>query len=381
MESVKRVAILGATGSIGRSALEVLAEHETTHRVCGIACLRNHELLVRQAHEFGPEAVAIIDPAAGERAGRALEGTGIPVLSGEDALCELIDRLDPDIVLVAVSGAKGLFPSLKAASMGKRIALANKESLVMAGHLLLKAADDSGAEIIPVDSEHSAIFQALNGERRESVNRILLTASGGPFVDRSAQALRDVTPEAALKHPTWNMGRKITIDSATLMNKALEIVEARWLFDAPVEQIEVVVHRQSIVHSMVEFRDGSIIAQMGNPDMKVPIQYALTYPDRVSTRRRYFSVENWSTLTFEKPDRERFPALDLGFRAAREEGLAGTVLNAANEAAVELFLKGAIKFDEITPYVGQIMDKMENKANPTLEEILAADRWAREVTE
>jgi 1-deoxy-D-xylulose-5-phosphate reductoisomerase len=342
--------------------------------------LNNHELLIRQAKKFRPEVVGVIGSASEKEVGRALDGTGIQVLGGPEALCDLIDRVDPDIVLVAVSGAKGLFPSLRAVSRGKRLALANKESLVMAGHLLLEAASESGAEIIPVDSEHSAVYQALKGENRESINRILLTASGGPFVDLSAEALHEVTPEAALRHPTWNMGTKITIDSATMMNKALEIVEARWLFDVPPEKIEVIVHRQSIVHSMAEFIDGSIIAQMGNPDMKVPIQYALTYPERLPSERRYFSTRDWSALTFEEPDRERFPALDLGFRAAREEGLAGTVLNAANEAAVDLFLKGSIKFDEITPYVGQAMDEMENKANPTLEEILAADRWAREKT-
>jgi 1-deoxy-D-xylulose-5-phosphate reductoisomerase len=250
----------------------------------------------------------------------------------------------------------------------------------MAGHILMEAAAQNNAEIIPVDSEHSAIFQALQGENTERIRRIILTASGGPFVDLPSEEFRYIMPQDALKHPTWSMGKKITIDSATMMNKALEIVEARWLFNLPADKISVVVHRQSIVHSMVEFVDGSVIAQMGTPDMKLPIRLAFTYPDRFPLNRSYFDLDRCARLTFEEPEEKKFPALSLGFKAARAEGLAGTVLNAANESAVDLFLKGTISFDDITRGVIAVMNGMNNRDNPSLEEILAADRWAREET-
>lgn len=375
---MKSVLVLGSTGSIGVSSLEVLSEQRATHNIIGLSCYANHEVLVAQALETRPAAVGVTHPGAEEKVRQALNGSGIDVVGGEEASVALIERLDPDMVLVAVSGAKGLFPSMAAVEQGKRLALANKESLVMAGHLVTASAQKNGAEILPVDSEHSAVFQALRGEDHGEVSRIILTASGGPFVDLPRDKLGRVTAEQALKHPTWEMGTKITIDSATMMNKALEIVEARWLFDLPADRIDVVVHRQSIVHSMVEFTDGSIIAQMGSPDMKVPIQYALTHPERLATDRRYFEPGRWPALTFEKPDFDRFPSLELGFRAAREGGLMGTVMNAANEAAVDLFLKGAIKFDEITPYVGRVMERLENRGDPDLGTILSADQWARE---
>ncbi|MBU0755397.1 MAG: 1-deoxy-D-xylulose-5-phosphate reductoisomerase [Planctomycetes bacterium] len=375
---MKKVAVLGSTGSIGCNALEVLYEQRNTHGACALACHMNDRLLLEQANRFKPEALAVIDPEAGGRLEDHLNGSEIAVFKGTGSLCKLIELTDPDIVLVAVSGAAGLLPSLATVEQGRRLALANKESLVMAGHLIKEAAAISKAEIIPVDSEHSAVFQAIRGEDLASIRRIFLTASGGPFVDLPGSALKDVTPQEAMKHPTWEMGTKITIDSATMMNKALEIIEARWLFDLSVDQIEVVVHRQSIVHSMVEFNDGSILAQMGTPDMKVPIQFALTYPTRNASNRHYFNLADWSRLTFESPDLERFPALGMGFEAAREGGLAGTALNAANEVAVDLFLKGSIKFVEITSCVRRVMDRLENKANPRLDEILATDRWARE---
>jgi 1-deoxy-D-xylulose-5-phosphate reductoisomerase len=375
-----KVLILGSTGSIGCNALEVLRDLEETHEVVGISGHSNHALLIEQAGRAHPCAVGVTDPAAESIVRKALKGTGIKVLSGENTLCDLIDLLEPHIVLVAVSGAVGLYPSLAAVEQGRRLALANKESLVMAGHLLTRIAADKGAEIIPVDSEHSAVFQALRGEDRASIRKIILTASGGPFIDYSPEKLKGVTPAEALKHPTWEMGTKITIDSATMMNKALEIVEARWLFDLPPDKIDVVVHRQSIVHGLAEFTDGSLIAQMGIPDMKVPIRFALTYPARSCTDRNYFDPERCAKLTFEAPDRSRFPALSLGFRAAHEGGLTGVVLNAANERAVDLFLKGEITFVEITSIVEEVMLSMENRSAPSLEEIRHADQWAREET-
>lgn len=377
---MKELLILGSTGSIGCNTLEVLQDLEGTHRLVGLSGHGNPDRLIEQALRYKPAVVGVTQREAEEKVHRDLKNSGIRVLGGRDVLSELIELLDPDVVLVAVSGSAGLKPSMTAVERGKRLALANKESLVMAGHLLMPAAKERGAEILPVDSEHSAVFQALRGERRREIEKIYLTASGGPFVDLPLEALRNVTPEAALKHPTWSMGRKITIDSATMMNKALEIVEAKWLFDLPPNRIEVLVHRQSIVHGMAEFIDGSIIAQMGIPDMKVPIRFALTFPERRPSNRRYFNLAQCSRLTFEEPDPDRFPALALGFRAAMEGGLAGTILNAANEAAVEMFLKGSIPFDEITSSVQKVMDDMENKDAPSLEEILVADDWAREET-
>lgn len=375
---MKKVAVLGSTGSIGCNALEVLAEQRTTHSACALACHGNDRLLWEQAERHQPQAVAIVESEAAGRLEDRCSESDLELVKGEDALCALIERTDPDIVLVAVSGASGLLPSLATVEQGRRLALANKESLVMAGHLLMEAAAEHRAEIIPVDSEHSAVFQAIRGEDAESIRRIFLTASGGPFAGLPLEALEKVTPDEAMNHPTWKMGTKITIDSATMMNKALEIIEAKWLFGLPVDRIEVVVHRQSIVHSMAEFTDGSILAQMGTPDMKVPIQFAFTYPRRNRSDRNYFDLSKWSRLTFEAPDLERFPAVELGFRAAREGGLAGAVLNAANEAAVDLFLKGTINFVEITSCVRSVLDRLENSANPGLDEILAADRWARE---
>lgn len=377
---MKEVLILGSTGSIGCNTLEVLQDLEGTHRLVGVSGHGNPDRLIEQALRYKPAVVGVTQGSAEEEVRRGLKNSGIRILGGHTVLCDLIESLDPDIVLVAVSGSAGLKPSMTAVDRGKRLALANKESLVMAGHLLMPAAKERGAEILPVDSEHSAVFQALRGEQHMEIEKIYLTASGGPFVDFPLEKLRNVTPEAALKHPTWNMGRKITIDSATMMNKALEIVEAKWLFDLPSDRIEVLVHRQSIVHGMAEFVDGSIIAQLGIPDMKVPIRFALTFPERKPSNRRYFDLTQCSRLTFEEPNPDRFPALDLGFRAAKEGGLSGTVLNAANEAAVEMFLKGSIPFDEITSSVHKVMEDMENKDAPSLEEILTADEWAREET-
>jgi len=377
---MKSVVVLGATGSVGKQALEVLKELETDFAVRGLSGNSNLALLLEQAREFGPGTVAVAspDPAGSFRQG--LEAAGVRLLTGPGSLAAMIRDAKPDIVLQAVSGAAGLPLSIAAIEAGARLALANKESLVMAGHLLMPLAAKMGVEIVPVDSEHSAIFQAMECGGRGAARRVYLTASGGPFIDTPAERLAQVTPEEALRHPTWDMGSKITIDSATMMNKALEIIEARWLFDLDPGDIEIVVHRQSIVHSMVEFADGSIIAQMGTPDMRVPIRYALTCPGRPPSDRRYFDFEAWSRLTFEPPDRERFPAVDLGFRAARLGGISGAVLNAANETAVGLFLEGRVAFDGISRTVAKVLDRAQDIGTPTLEEVLQADRWAREET-
>ena len=377
---MKRVLVLGSTGSIGRNTLAVLSELGETHRVVGLTAHTHAARLSEQAQAFRPEAVGLDLPEAAAAARDRLAGTGIEVFEGPTIHEDLVDRLAPDMVVLSVTGAAGLRPSLRAAEQGCRLALANKESLVMAGHLLVAAAERSGAEVIPVDSEHSAVFQALRGEGRAALDRIVLTASGGPFIDRPVETLYAVTPEEALNHPTWKMGPKITVDSATMMNKALEIVEARWLFSLPPERIEVRIHRQSIVHGMAAFMDGSVIAQLGAPDMKVPIRFALTFPERRPATEGAFDFDTLERLTFEAPDFSRFPALELGYRAARDLGLAGTVLNAADETAVDLFLRGTLTFDAIPTCVARVMDAMKNRNDPSLEEIFAADRWAREET-
>jgi len=374
--------VLGSTGSVGQQALEVLRELSGSFRVTGLSGNANLALLAEQARGILPSAVAVVSPpgdSSFSSFARDLGGIGIDLFTGPDSLTELIRLSRPDIVLHAVAGAAGLPASVAALEEGARLALANKESMVMAGHILMPLAAERGSEIIPVDSEHSAVFQTL-GNRRSDVRRIFLTASGGPFIDTPLEDLKNVRPSEALRHPTWNMGSKITIDSATMMNKALETIEARWLFDIDPDRIEIVVHRQSIVHSMVEFADGSILAQMGTPDMRVPIRYAITCPERPPADRSYFDFSKWSSLTFEPPDRLRFPALDLGFEAARRGGIAGTVLNAANEVAVGLFLEGRMTFDAIPRKVAKVMGKAERVESPGIAEILEADRWAREET-
>ncbi|MSR47435.1 MAG: 1-deoxy-D-xylulose-5-phosphate reductoisomerase [Planctomycetes bacterium] len=374
---MRRVHLLGSTGSIGTTSERVLGELVATHRVAGLASGRGGSAFLAQVERLAPDAVAIADRAAGEAARKALHGRAIRVFSGEDAAARMVEEIPADIVMNGITGARGLAASFAAVRRGADLALANKESMVMAGPLLARAAADSGVRILPVDSEHSAIFQCLHREPLRSVRRILLTASGGPFRTTPAAELARVTPAQALRHPTWNMGDKISIDSATLLNKALEVVEARWLFSLPPEQITVVVHPQSIVHSMVEFVDGSILAQLGVPDMAVPIRFALAYPERSVTQDNYFDLARWKSLTFEEPDLGRFPGLALGFRAAREGGTAGAVLNAANEVAVAAFLAGELPFDRIAPAVEAALDHVPHVAEPTLEQVLAADQAAR----
>lgn len=373
----QRVLILGSTGSIGQSALSVIEHLYPQWSVVGLAAGSKVAELADQANTFRPQAIAV---ANGEGIGALkaqLQYTPL-VLTGPDALSRLVEDFEADCVVCAVVGASGLPATLRAVELGRRIALANKEALVVAGSLLLPLARQTGARIIPVDSEHSAIFQAMQAGRPEDVRCIYLTASGGPFRTWSADQMESVTPDQALRHPTWNMGPKITVDSATMMNKALEIVEARWLFGLSPEQIKVVVHSESIVHSLVEFCDGSMVAQLGTPDMRTPIQYALTFPRRYSCPAPALDLVRTGRLTFEAPDLERFPALRLGYDVARRGGTCGAVLNAANEACVELFRAGAIGFRDIARLVERALDEHEFHSSPTMDDLMKADRWARQ---
>ena len=375
-ERMKHVAISGSTGSIGRNALSVVS-HLPGYRVVSLAAGSNADLLARQAVEFGAEVVAIGDDTQVSRLRSQLPG-GVTVLGGTQGIEAAACLPEVDIALVAISGAPGLPVTIAALRAGKPVALANKESLVMAGSLVTKLAREQGVPLLPVDSEHSAILQAMAAGKKSEVKKVIITASGGPFRDATPEELEVVTPERALEHPTWSMGRKITIDSATMMNKALEIVEARWLFDLDVSIIDVVIHPQSIVHSMVAFCDGSVIAQMGLPDMRVPIQYALTYPDRLPGLVCEPELPCVGSLDFIKPDVRKFPAIELGYRAAREGGTLGAVLNAANEVAVDEFLRKRISFPEIAEQVARVMDSHSVVTNPSLDEIFEADHWARE---
>ena len=375
---------MGSTGSIGKNALRVISSlvaggssAETQFEVAALSAHRNVELLAEQARRFRPGVIAITDERKAEELGRLVGDLEVEIFSGPESLERIAQREDVDIVLTAVVGAAGLGAVLSAAKEGKRLAIANKEPLVIAGELLMRTAKETGAEILPVDSEHSAIFQALQAGRIEDVERIILTGSGGPFRGMGPEEIKDVTLEQALAHPVWDMGRKITIDSATMMNKALEVIEARWLFGVDVEKIKVLIHPESIVHSMVEFVDGSVIAQMGRPDMCVPIQYALTYPARVAGISEHIRLEETGKLTFEEPNLKTFKALGLGYEVARAGGTAPVVFNGANEAAVQEFLSGRIKFAEIIEIVEYCLEKHSFKASMSLEELLEADAWAR----
>lgn len=378
MATLTQVAVLGSTGSIGVNALAVLENLRATHAPHTLAARSNWRKLREQATRCRPRYAVLTDPAAAEALRAAGVPQGVTLRSGAEALRDIVTAPEVDVVLSGIAGAEGLPATLWAAAAGKRLAIANKESFVIAGELLTAILRRTGAAVIPVDSEHSAVFQAIQGERREAVRGIYLTASGGAFRDLPAEALDHATPEEALRHPTWTMGPKITVDSATLMNKALEIIEARWLFDLAPDRIHVLLHPQSIVHSMVEFCDGSVIAQMSPPDMKMPIQYALTYPARQDGIAARLDFSKVLALQFSPPDFARFPSLPLGYAAARAGGTAGAVLNAANEAAVALFLGRRIRFPEITRRVERVMAAHVPKSGPTLEDLLAADRWARE---
>jgi len=346
--------------------------------VVGLGAHRSLKKLIDQAHAFHPACIVVTDPAVAREVCAGDLPAGTRLLVGNAGLRTLVARPDVDVVVSAVVGAIGLEGTWAALEAGKTVALANKETLVVAGPLVMALAAQRGAQILPVDSEHSAIFQALSGHRPQDVRRVVLTASGGPFRGRSRRELASVTPDDALRHPTWRMGRKITVDSATLMNKALEVIEARWLFGLPPEKIEVIIHPESLVHSFVEFHDGSVLAQLSPPDMRLPIQYALTYPERVDGPARRLDWTVLGTMHFEQPDAETFPALRLGYEVAREGGTCGAVLNAANEAAVGRFLAGELSFLDIPRVCEDVLAHHHFSPNPSLEELWAADRAARQ---
>ena len=374
---MKNIVILGSTGSIGTQTVDILDSIDA--RVCAISVNTNIVRAEEQARLLHPSLVAVYDAASAAELAKKLADTDIRVVSGMDGLIEAATLPEADVVVTAVVGMVGLLPTLAAIDAGKDIALANKETLVCAGQIVMQRARDKDVAILPVDSEHSAIFQCLQGAAGNRLSRILLTASGGPFFGMSAQQLRHVTKEQALRHPNWSMGAKITIDSASMMNKGLELIEAMWLYDVEPDDIDIVVHRESIVHSAVEFEDGSVIAQLGNPDMRLPIQYALTYPQRVPCKVPPLDLPRRHNLTFFAPDEEAFPALGLARRAAAARGNLGAVMNGANEAAVDLFLHDRIPFYRIPELVRGAMDAVDYLPEITVDDVLESDRAAREV--
>ena len=377
MQEKKGIAILGSTGSIGTQALDVIEAYPDYFDLQVLTAGKNADLLIEQAKKFQPNSVVITDETQYQKVKEALWSEDIHVYAGQEALCQVVESKEVHTVLTALVGYAGLKPTIHAIEAGKTIALANKETLVVAGELITKLAQEKGVNIYPVDSEHSAIFQCLVGEFHNPIEKIYLTASGGPFRGFTLEQLQQVSLEQALKHPNWSMGAKITIDSASLMNKGLEVIEAKWLFGLKPEQIDVIVHPQSIVHSLVQFEDGSMKAQMGLPDMKLPIQFALTYPARFKTDFPRFNFMDYPQLTFEQPDRKVFKNLDLAYQAMNELGTAACVLNAANEEAVAAFLERKIAFLEIGQLNEQCMRNISNVLNPRYEDFVATDAQAR----
>jgi 1-deoxy-D-xylulose-5-phosphate reductoisomerase len=377
LKEKKNIAILGSTGSIGTQALEVIAAHPEYFEVELLTAQNNVSLLIDQARKFNPNAVVITNQDHYATLKAALADTNVKVYAGENALASAVQMDTIDLVLTALVGYSGLRPTLSAIEAGKTIALANKETLVVAGELVTNLARTKGVNIYPVDSEHSAIFQCIVGEFHNKIEKVILTASGGPFRGRKKEELKSVTRAQALKHPNWTMGAKVTIDSATLMNKGLEVIEAKWLFGLKTEQVEVVVHPQSIIHSMVQFEDGSIKAQLGLPDMRLPIQFAMTYPDRLSSNFPRFDFTKYPSLTFEKPDTETFRNLALAFEALHRGGNMPCVLNAANEVAVAEFLKEKIGFLEISEVVERCLEKMDYIPKPAFEDYVLTDQETR----
>lgn len=373
----KSIAILGSTGSIGRQALEVIQAHSDQLSVEVLTAQDNADLLIQQAIAFNPNAVVIGNEDHYQKVKGALASHPIKVYAGVNALSSVVEMDSVDLVLTALVGYAGLRPTIRAIEAGKNVALANKETLVVAGELITGLAKQKGVNIYPVDSEHSAIFQCIVGEFHNKIEKIILTASGGPFRGKNKEYLKSVTKAQALKHPNWVMGAKVTIDSATLMNKGLEVIEAKWLFGLSAQQVEVVVHPQSIIHSMVQFEDGSIKAQLGLPDMRLPIQFAMTYPDRLKSEFSRFDFVNYPALTFEKPDTETFRNLALAFEALARGGNTPCVLNAANEIAVAEFLKDRIGFLEMSAVVEQCLEKMDYVANPVYEDYVNTDKETR----
>ncbi len=376
---MKNITILGSTGSIGVSALKIVSSNPEKYKIIGLSAGTNKDLLLHQIETFRPAAVAVLEESlATELKSRLPAGNAPEVFFGVEGFVRLATLESVDTVVSAMTGAAGLIPTYEAIKAGKDIALANKETMVMAGPLIMAEAKKRSVSILPIDSEHSAILQSLKGHMKEDLKRVILTASGGPFRDLSLDEMREVTAAQALRHPNWSMGTKITIDSATMMNKGLEVIEAKWLFDLEMDQIDILIHPQSILHSMVEYKDGSIIGQMGIPDMTVPISYALSYPRHMSNDLTPLDLEKVGTLSFEKPDMNRFRCLDLALKAATKGGSMPAVLNGANEIAVDAFLKGTIGFLEIPDLIEKTMDAHTHSPAETIEAVMEADRWARE---
>lgn len=373
---MKKLSVLGSTGSIGTQTLDVVSKHPEQFQIEGLAAGSNVELLLRQVHQFRPKKVSVATKELAEQV-KTQVSPGTEIFYGNEGLVEVAAGTDADTVVTAVVGSMGLHSTLAAIEAGKHIGLANKETLVTAGHLVTEAIKRKGVKMLPIDSEHSAIFQCLNGERRDDLTGITLTASGGSFRDLTREQLQSVTVEDALKHPNWSMGAKITIDSATMVNKGLEVIEAHWLFGLPYEQIHVLLHPESIIHSFVEFRDTSIIAQLGNPDMRVPIQYALTYPERWDSPAKRLSLAEVGKLHFREMDMERFPCLRLAFECGKMGGTATTAFNAANEVAVGRFLNREISFLQIEDIIEEVLDRHANISNPQLADIEECDRNTR----
>ena len=378
---MKRLAVLGSTGSIGVSTLEIVAEYPERFQIVALTAGRNLPLLEEQIARFAPRLVAVPDRENADRLRQRIGSGGPQVLYGTAGLMTCAAETPADLVVSAIVGAAGLEPTLAAIEVGKDVALANKETLVIAGELVMAAVARAGSQLFPVDSEHSAIFQSLEGHRREDVRRLILTASGGPFRNWSFDDLQDVTPKDALAHPNWTMGRKITIDSATMMNKGLEVIEAHWLFDLPVDKIAVHIHPESIIHSMVEYVDGAVMAQLGIPDMKTPIAYALSYPERLPLELPPLDLCRLGRLHFASPDRQCFPCLDLAYEAIRRGGTVPAVLNAANELTVDAFLQEKIRFLDIPRIIATVMEQHTVTAASGLEPVLAADAWARRLAQ
>jgi 1-deoxy-D-xylulose-5-phosphate reductoisomerase len=389
---MQRITILGATGSIGVSTLDVLARHPERYSVYALSAQSRVEELAAQCAQFRPARAVVGSAAAADQLAALLRAAGVAteVEYGEAALCSIASAPEVDTVMAAIVGAAGLAPTLAAARAGKKVLLANKEALVMSGQLFIDAAREAGAVLLPIDSEHNAIFQCMPQfggkvpavrEASAGVAKILLTASGGPFLNRAVETLEAVTPDQACKHPTWSMGRKISVDSATMMNKGLEVIEAHWLFGAPADQIEVVIHPQSVIHSMVSYTDGSVLAQLGNPDMRTPISHALAYPERIASGVAQLDLTQIATLQFEKPDYARFPCLALAFDALRAGGTAPALLNAANEVAVQAFLDLKIGFRQIDRVIAHVMDALPHGEAHSIEAVMAQDAAARAAAE
>ena len=374
----KRLSILGSTGSIGTNALKVISSLNDAFEITYLSTYKNVELLFDQVKKYTPKAVVVVDEVAAKKIESAIEALGIDLLTGRAGLLDLSQRSDIDIMLNALVGASGMEPTLNAINAGVNVALSNKESLVMAGNLINNALEDSDAELFPVDSEHSAIWQCMVGEDYKDISRIILTGSGGPFRERPVSTFGKISIDEALNHPNWDMGKKITIDSATMMNKGLEVIEAYWLFGFDLNSIDIVVHPQSIIHSMIEMNDGAIKAQMGVPDMKVPIQYALTYPNHISAPWERLDFFSCGDLTFQPPDFKRFPSIPLAFRALELLGTAGTALNLANDITVELFLKDKIAFTDIPRINEVILEEHPWVEDPTLDDIKSLSTWVKD---